>query len=74
MSKQTKTEATMMANTQRPDSLPGHKCQGAKIGFEVKCECGFTTGTWCGKDARKNAYGEWRSHIREHQARGKDNG
>lgn len=51
----------------REKAVAGHKCLGAVLGVETRCECGWRSCTWYGKGARSNAYGEWRMHVDSHQ-------
>lgn len=44
--------------------LNGHKCLGAWMCFEVKCECGWYSCPHSGENARGAAYSEWRDHVR----------
>ena len=49
--------------TKRNKPTPGHKFKGAKIGFQARCECGWSSGVWFTEGARRNAIGEWHMHI-----------
>jgi hypothetical protein len=48
--------------------LSGHKCMGAKMCFEVSCECGWVSCPHSGDGARGYAYSEWRDHVRSAHA------
>jgi hypothetical protein len=43
----------------------GHRCKGLSV--STRCECGWSSGSWCGPGARKNAYAEWRNHVESHK-------
>lgn len=47
--------------TKKP--TPGHKFQGAQMGFASSCECGWHSPTFFGKGARAEAVSDWRSHV-----------
>lgn len=51
----------------REKPTPGHKCLGARMGFQARCECGWVSGVWFTEGARANAYGEWHHHIESHR-------
>lgn len=53
--------------TEKTKPVPGHKCGGALVGFEVKCECGWRSVTHYGKGARGQAYAEWHWHVDQHK-------
>lgn len=61
-----------MTAAKAPKTKPvaGHKCAGATLGVRVACECGWSTGYWCGPGARKEAYAEWRGHVAQHAKAG----
>lgn len=46
-----------------PDAViapSGHKCLGARVKFEVYCECRWVS---CAHFERAEAYSEWRAHA-----------
>jgi hypothetical protein len=53
-------------NAPRPaPKVKGHKCLGARLAVEVYCECGWVSCPHTGEDARREAYSEWRTHVRD---------
>jgi len=52
--------------TPKQPPLDGHKCLGAKMCFEVSCECGWVSCPHSGENSRAAAYSEWRDHVRMH--------
>lgn len=47
---------------------PGHKLDWISYRVVISCECGWNSGTYCGKGARAFAFQEWRQHVSQHQA------
>lgn len=55
-----------MTGAPGPRSKPvdGHRLDRVRYGVEVLCECGWCSCVYYGKGSRREAYAEWRSHLR----------
>lgn len=58
-----------MFGVQKVEPLAGHKCLGARMAVEVNCECGWVSCPHSGETARREAYSEWRGHVRDKHAK-----
>lgn len=53
----------MATKTAKAESVPGHKCTGARVMHYVNCECGWSSDNW---GSRRSAYAQWRTHAQSH--------
>lgn len=45
---------------------PGHKFAGMRFMFQTKCECGWASATYIGRDGQAQARNEWDMHRSKH--------
>ncbi len=58
---------TNAAGTKRSKPVEGHKCAGARLAVYVACECGWSSTSFMGDRARRDAYHEFRDHQEQHR-------